>query len=116
VSNTDTPSHNNHPAAESARVDQLERALRYLGERQTALEERIPPLIEHSVKAALTDRVPSADAMRWIQGAIREQAERAAIRRAIIEKTLTGLVWLAVIGLGAAIWDSVRHNLWIGRP
>jgi hypothetical protein len=97
-------------------MDQIERAMKYISERQTALEERIPPLIEHSVKAAMIDRMPTPEALRWIQGAMREQAERAAIRRAIIEKTLTGLVWATVVAVLAAVWDSVRHNLWVGRP
>ena len=37
---------------------------------------------------------------RWVRQAIQLQCERAKFRKAIIEKTLAGLIWAALVGLG----------------
>ena len=37
---------------------------------------------------------------RWVRQAIQLQCERAKFRKAIIEKTLAGLIWAVLIGLG----------------
>lgn len=39
------------------------------------------------------------------------ESRRAARDQAIIEKTLAGLVWAAVVGLGLAIWEYLRNHL-----
>ena len=41
---------------------------------------------------------------RWVQMAIQAEAAKLAFRKAVIEKTITGLIWLAIVGVGTAIW------------
>lgn len=40
----------------------------------------------------------------------REQA-RAALRKAVIEKTLSGLVWMAVVALLSLAWSGAKQEL-----
>ena len=42
---------------------------------------------------------------RWVRQAIQLQCERAKFRKAIIEKTLAGLIWAALVGLGYMFVD-----------
>lgn len=37
--------------------------------------------------------------------------ERAALRRALIEKSLTGLIWAGLVFLAAAVWNYVKDHL-----
>lgn len=91
--------------------EDVARMVEYIGSRQTALEERIGPLIEHSVRASMAGASLTADEREWVKGALRAQAERATLRRAVIEKTLGGLIWSMLMGLGYAIWQAVKAHL-----
>ena len=43
------------------------------------------------------------DEHRWVKMAIQKEAQTIELRKAIIEKTLPGLVWLLIIGIGSMI-------------
>ena len=47
----------------------------------------------------------SDDEVRWVKLAIEKQEQSIKLRQAIIEKTLGGLVWAALIGLGYLLFD-----------
>ena len=40
------------------------------------------------------------DEQRWVRLAIQVEAQRAELRQAIIEKSITSLVWSAIVGIG----------------
>jgi hypothetical protein len=42
----------------------------------------------------------SQDEQRWVKMAIQKEAQSIELRKAVIEKTLSGLAWSAVVGLG----------------
>lgn len=42
---------------------------------------------------------------------IEEIESRKKLRQALTEKTLTGLVWAGLVGLGFAVWAYVKENL-----
>ena len=42
----------------------------------------------------------SQDEQRWVKMAIQKEAQSIELRKAVIEKTLGGLAWSAVVGLG----------------
>jgi len=52
----------------------------------SALHAATPPITEEET--------------RWVRQAIQLQCDRAKFRKAIIEKTLAGLIWAALVGLG----------------
>ena len=38
---------------------------------------------------------------RWVKMAIQKEAQSIELRKAIIEKTITGLIWLCILGIGS---------------
>jgi hypothetical protein len=42
----------------------------------------------------------SHEQLQWVNLAIQKEAQSIALRQAIIEKTLGGLVWAGIVGLG----------------
>jgi len=60
---------------------------------------------ERAKPASLTD-----DEQRWVRMAIRKEAQSIELRKAIIEKTLGGLVWAALIGLGIVLLEFAKNH------
>ena len=67
------------------------------------LKEAVLEAVEHH---PLTD-----EEIQWVRMAIKAEAERAALRKAIIEKTLAGLVWMLVVGLITLVWSGLKGYL-----
>lgn len=47
----------------------------------------------------------------YIDVVMAREAERTAVRRAVIEKSLAGLVWSGMVALGAAVWAYIKDHL-----
>ena len=47
---------------------------------------------------------------RWVRQAIHRQAQSIKLRQAVIEKTLAGLVWAAIVGLGLMAMSFLREH------
>ena len=60
---------------------------------------------EKAKPASLTD-----EEQRWVRMAIMKEAQSIELRKAIIEKTLAGLVWAAVVGLGLMLLDWAKAH------
>ena len=64
----------------------------------------------HEVALAITAKAPplSDDEQRWVRMAIQKEAQSIKYRQAIIEKTLSGLVWAALLGFAYMLkeWAS----------
>ena len=56
--------------------------------------------IIEAVKAGIAAHPLSADEVVWVRLAIQASVERAELRRAVIEKTLAGLVWTGLCAAG----------------
>ena len=67
---------------------------------QTRLE--LISLVRDAVSQAVEAHPLSPDEVYWVRMAIQAEAERANLRKAIIEKSLAGLAWMALSGIG--IW------------
>jgi hypothetical protein len=52
----------------------------------------------------------SADESRWVKLAIEKESQSIDLRKAIIEKSLTSLVWSAIVGMGYILlaWATSR--------
>jgi hypothetical protein len=63
-------------------------------------------LIAEVIKA-VQESQPSLneEELRWVRLAIQVEAQRIRVRQAIIEKTLTGLVWMALVAVGYVLLD-----------
>lgn len=42
---------------------------------------------------------------------IKREADRAAMRKAVMEKTLSGLIWMAVVGLLSLAWSGTKTEI-----
>lgn len=73
------------------------------------IHSEMPELLRLSIAEALEGRMPSPDEHRWVQLAIQREAQSIALRKAIIEKTLLGLVWSAIAGAGGLAWVLVTE-------
>lgn len=65
--------------------------------------EELITAIATAVRARSTDKQLSPDEAQWVRMAIKKEAQSIALRQAIIEKSITGLVWMAILGLGSMI-------------
>lgn len=48
------------------------------------------------------------DGLRMV---IAQEASRAALRKAVIEKSITALIWASLAGMGVLIWNGVTTAL-----
>jgi hypothetical protein len=78
----------------------------YQGPERRSGDRNQSALIAEVIKA-VQDAQPALneEELRWVRLAIQAEAQRIRVRQAIIEKTLTGLVWMALIALGYVLLD-----------
>jgi hypothetical protein len=62
-------------------------------------------LFQFKAVNSLTD-----DEQRWVRMAIEKEAQSIALRKAIIEKTLTSLIWMLVVGIGYVFLDFAKQH------
>jgi len=91
--------------AQHARIDD---------EAERAEELRIALLVRAVVAETVKDHSLSPDEREWVRLAIKREARIERFRTAVIEKTLAGLVWAALVGIGLAVWEFVK--LKVGTP
>ena len=56
------------------------------------------------------DACLNMEEQQWVKNAIKAQNDMERLRKAIIEKTLAGLIWAAILGLGYLIVDFFRNH------
>lgn len=52
----------------------------------------------------------SEDEHTWVKLAIQKEAQAIALRKAIIEKTLAGLIWSGLVGVGYVFLDFFKNH------
>ena len=57
-----------------------------------------------------SDACLNPEEQQWVKNAIKAQNDMERLRKAIIEKTLAGLVWAAILGLGYLFVDFLRNH------
>lgn len=74
-------------------------------EERALLIAEIAAAIQAAPKRELTD-----EEMQWVRLAISAQARKIRFRDAVIEKSLTGLVWAAIVGVGYIFVDFLKNH------
>lgn len=77
----------------------------------TMSKQELLDLVKEAVSNSIVVHPLSPEEIQWVRLAIQAEAKRAALRDAIIQKTLAGLIWMAVIAVGVSIWDSVLQAI-----
>lgn len=79
-------------------------------EERAILISEIAYAIQNAPKRELTE-----EELQWVRMAIAAEAKKARFRDAVIEKSLTGLVWSGIVGFGYILIDFLKnHGLKVG--
>lgn len=74
-------------------------------------EERTELVQEFAHAMACANPTQLTDEERqWVRLAIEAEARKIKFRDAVIEKTVTGLVWMALVGIGYLFVDFLRNH------
>ena len=57
-----------------------------------------------------SDTCLDREEQQWVRNAIKAQNDMEKLRKAIIEKTLAGLIWAAILGVGYLFVDYFRNH------
>lgn len=76
----------------------------------TERQELINDIKEAMIAAAPAAPTLSDDELHWVRLAIKREAQSVAFRQAVIEKTITSLVWGVFVFLGAAIYEWAKSH------
>lgn len=68
-------------------------------------KQELIELLREAVTEAVEAHPLSNEEVQWVRMAIKAEAERAELRKAIINKSLAGLVWLALLAGGGWFVD-----------
>ena len=67
-------------------------------------------MLKEALKEAVETHPLSDEEIQWVRMAIEAEAQRAAFRKAVIEKTLVSLMGSMALGLAYMVWDSVKTH------
>ena len=67
--------------------------------------EELLLIIKEAITQATEVHPLTPEETQWVRLAIQAEAERAELRKAIIHKSLAGLVWLALVAAGGWAFD-----------
>lgn len=63
-----------------------------------------------AIKAAEPAPVLTDEELQWVRLAIKREAQSFELRQAIIQKTLAGLAWSAIVGFGYLLLDFFKNH------
>lgn len=73
-------------------------------------KRELTELLREIVSEAVESHPLSDEEVQWVRMAIKAEADRAALRKAIIEKSLASLFWLCIVGAGSWVADYVASH------
>lgn len=88
------------------------RAIEANGVRIDDLRDTMRETITEAVKDSMPKALLTDDEHRYVQTAIKREAQKLAFRQSVIDKTLTGFVWALVVGLGVMVKEYLVAHGW----
>ena len=73
-------------------------------------KDELTELLREIVADAVESHSLTDEEVQWVRLAIKAESERAALRKAIIEKSLASLFWLAIVAAGGWIADYIAAH------
>ena len=73
-------------------------------------KDELTELLREIVADAVESHPLTDEEVQWVRLAIKAESERAALRKAIIEKSLASLFWLAIVGAGSWVADYIASH------
>ena len=74
-------------------------------------KELISDIIIALESTTIAPPILSDEEHRWVKMAIQKEAQSIELRKAIIEKTLAGLVWMIIVGFGYVFLDFAKSHI-----
>lgn len=97
---------------QSKEGDALVKMLSGMERRIDETQDQLAGTITRAVASAMDGRMLSDDERQWVRLAIQREAQSIKLRQAIIEKTLTGLIWAGLVGVGLIFTEWLRAHGW----
>lgn len=85
---------------------------RRLDNEDLRLSVLVRSVVAETVKDALAEKLPTEEERQWIRLAMQREARRERVHQAVIEKSLAGLLWAAIVGLGLLIAEYFKNHGW----
>lgn len=63
-----------------------------------------------AIKAVESTPVLTDEEQQWVRLAIQKEAQSIKLRQAVIEKTLAGLAWSSLVGLGYIVAEFLKNH------
>jgi len=93
-----------------AEVGRHDTALEQIEARMEAVKNELLHAIDKASHGTLTE-----EERTWVKLTIQKEAQNIKLRQAVIEKTLSGLMWAVIVAIGAFIASELsNHGIW--RP
>ena len=73
-------------------------------------KDELIALLKDAIKQASEENPLSDEEVKWVRLAIENEAKKFQFRKAIIEKSLGGLAWAALCGIGYLILEFVKTH------
>lgn len=69
-------------------------------------------MVREEITEAIKAHALTAEEREWLSLAMRREARREKVHQAIVEKSLAGLVWAGVVGLGVVFYEYIKAHGW----
>jgi hypothetical protein len=73
-------------------------------------QERAEFIADVAAAIQAAPAVISDEELQWVRLAIKREAQSFELRQAIIQKTLGGLAWSAIVGVGYLLIDFFKNH------
>ena len=81
-------------------------------EDELRLSVLVRSVVSESVTEALKDKLPTEEERQGMRLAMQREARRETRHQALVEKSLAGLLWAAIAGLGIVVFDYLKSHGW----
>lgn len=68
--------------------------------------------VSEAIRLRVTDKQLTDNEAQWVRLAIQKEVQTIAFRKAVIEKTLSALVWSVIVGVALLLLDGLKAHGW----
>ena len=90
----------------------MARMLATTDQRVDKVVDELPAQIEAAVQRAMQSHVLTPEQAQWVALAIQREAQSIKLRQAVIEKTLSGLIWSGLAAMGYLALEYLKSRGW----
>jgi deoxyribose-phosphate aldolase len=97
----------------AAEIDALANMQAATDDRVDKIQDDMQAMVKKTIHEALdSTKLLSEEERMWVRMAIKREAQSIKLRQAIIEKTLTGLLWMLILWVGVVFYEYIKAHGW----